>query len=99
MDANIFNILISVLLLVFGFLLNRVFSEIDKLRIGHAETSASVTSLRVMLPTAYLGKIDFQRHEDLELKLIGEVQRDIREHFDKVDAMIVALHKRLDKDT
>lgn len=86
-EISLFNIVVSLLILVFGFLLNRVFSEIDKL-------NAHVTNIHKILPQDYIGKPDFNRHSDQEMKMIGELKADMDKHFDRLYGLIDDIRKQ-----
>lgn len=58
------NIINGLLFLVLGFLLNRVFNEIDKLREADNKLSEQVSFLRPLL----ISKEDFERHVAKEEK-------------------------------
>lgn len=83
-EISIFNILVSILMLVVGFLLNRVFSEIDKL------TSAN-GKLKESLLKDYLAKSEFIRHEEAEIRTMERMSEDISKRFDKLDILLEAV--------
>lgn len=83
-DVSLFNILISILMLIGGFLLNRVFLEIDKL------SAANVMLNNIMLKD-YVAKDEFQRHADSEIRLIEKMADEINKRFDKLDILLEAV--------
>ncbi|MCR4333110.1 MAG: hypothetical protein NUV34_10500 [Sulfuricaulis sp.] len=83
-EMSLFNILMSVLMLVVGFLLNRVFSEIDKL------TSAN-GKLKEALFKDYVTRGDFIRHEESEVRTMDRMGEEIGKRFDKLDILLEAV--------
>ncbi len=83
-DTSLFNILVSILILVFGFLLNRVFSELDKINAANAK-------LREELPKEYFTQTAFFRHKAEETRLFETMMRDISKRFDKIDILLEAV--------
>ena len=98
-ELNVFSIIISVLMILIGFLLNRIFTEIDKLRTTDVDLIGSINMLRVALPTAYLEKSEFLRHETEERALSLAMRSDMTLHYERLDRTIntqlEALSKRL----
>lgn len=84
-----FNVVIALLMMVLGFLLNRVFNELDRLRDADTKLAAQVNVLSVNLPSSYITKDDFRSHEAEERVLIGEFRKEVRENLDRI-------HERLD---
>ena len=84
--TQMFNVLVSILLLICGFLLYRVFAEIDKL---HARTS----EFKEIVFREYVSQAELTKHEALELRLIEKISTDMKARFDKVDAILETLRK------
>ena len=93
---NIFNVAVSLVLLLLGFLLNRVFTELDRLRVADQALVEAVNSLRVLLPQGYITQPDFHRHEAEERILMADLKAELNGRFDKVEGMIAVIHKRTD---
>ncbi len=83
-EISLFNVLIAVLLLVFGFLLNRVFSEIDKITAAHGK-------LREAVFRDYVARTDFIRHEESEVRTMERMAEEISKRFDKLDILLEAV--------
>lgn len=83
-DMSLFNILVSILMLVVGFLLNRVFSEIDKINKAHAEARESML-------TEFIAKDEFIRHQDSSARATERMGEDIGRRFDKIDVLLEAV--------
>ena len=80
-DVSLFNVIVALLLLVVGFLLNRVFAEIDKL------TSKNGELIKTMMQD-YVHKDDFLRHVQGTSYLIEKMSDEINKRFDKLEAKI-----------
>ncbi|MCR4297517.1 MAG: hypothetical protein NUV75_02005 [Gallionella sp.] len=83
-DVSLFNILVSLLMVVFGFLLNRVFGEIDKI-------SAANGKLKDELLRDYVPKEDFIRHSEQEIRTSEKMAENIGKRFDKLDILLEAV--------
>lgn len=83
-DISLFNILVSVLMLVVGFLLNRVFAEIDKIR-------AATSDINAMVLKDFVAKADFVRHSEAETRTMEKMSTDIGRRFDKLDVLLEAV--------
>jgi hypothetical protein len=89
-DLSLFNILVSVLLLVVGFLLNRVFVELDKI-------DKSTAELREALPKEYVTKTEFLRHIDVETRALEKLGADVGKRFDKIDILLEAVRVKQER--
>lgn len=86
-EITLFNIIIGLLMMVFGFLLNRVFSQLD----NHA---TQISALQTLLPRDFIEKAEFIRHADQEMRLMAELRKDFKERFDKIDQLLEAMRER-----
>ena len=84
--TQLFNVLVSILLLICGFLLYRVFAEIDKL---HTRTN----EFKEIVFREFVSQAELNKHEALELRLIEKISIDMKARFDKVDAILETLRK------
>lgn len=90
-DISLFNIATSILILVFGFLLNRVFMELDKLTKSHGELEKSM--LKDFLP-----KDDFLRHSAIETRALEKLGEESNKRFDKIDILLEAVRVKQNHD-
>lgn len=86
-EVTLFNVIISLLMLLFGFLLNRVFSQLD----GNAK---EIAALQQLLPSDYVKQADFIRHADQEMHLMERMSVEINKRFDKIDILLEAMRVR-----
>lgn len=94
-----FNIVISLLMLLLGWLLNRVFQELDRLRKSDDDLALSVNRLTVELPTQYITKADFIRHEVEEREWIREFREEVRSNLERIHSRLDALnHKGVQRE-
>ena len=84
MNFPLFDTLVSLLLLVFGFLLNRVFQEIDRAQQSNGK-------LKEMLMQECVSKDDFVRHLQQEERSLERLTEEIGRRFDKLDVLIEAI--------
>lgn len=77
------NIINGLLFLVLGFLLNRVFNEIDKLREADTKLSEQVAFLRPLL----ISKEDFDRHVTKEEKNTEKIWERMEEIIDGIQQL------------
>lgn len=77
------NIINGLLFLVLGFLLNRVFNEIDKLREADTKLSEQVAFLRPLL----ISKEDFDRHVAKEEKNDEKIWARMEEIIDGIQQL------------
>ena len=89
-DISLFNIIYGALMLVGGFLLNRVFIELDKISKSNGE-------LREGLPKEYVTKSEFLRHMDVETRTIERMSSDITKRFDKLDLLLEAVRVKQER--
>ena len=75
-NSTLLHLLTSVLLVVGGFLLNRVFNELDVLRKADQSLAKEIADLRPSL----IGRESFDRHVDREERLIASLQASMDEH-------------------
>ncbi len=104
MDASlVINILSSVVLVILGFLLNRVFGEIDGLRKADeclaAADAALARAIADLRPTL-IDREYFDRHVDREERLISTIQHAIDEQRQLLVEMSMRLtgHAPREKD-
>lgn len=91
-DLTVYNIIIGLLMVMFGFLLNRVFSQLD----GHTKL---ISDLQSLLPRDFIEKAEFIRHADQEMRLMENLRKDFKERFDKIDSLLEVLRERQDTRT
>lgn len=89
-DLSLFNILVSVLILLMGFLLNRAFAELDKVDKSNGD-------LRELLPKEYVTKTEFLRHIDAEVRALEKLGDDVGKRFDKIDILLEAVRVKQEK--
>lgn len=87
-----FNVLISLLLILLGWLLNRVFNEIDALKKADQHLAKEVHELNISLPTSYFTKDDFNRHEQEEKEWISEFRKEVRLSLERIHIRLDALN-------
>lgn len=83
-DVSLFNIIIGILMLLFGFLLNRVFLELDK-------QAAANTTLNTTVLKDFVSKDEFNRHIANEIRLIEKMTEEMNRRFDKIDILLEAV--------
>jgi hypothetical protein len=93
-DLPLFNVIVSLAMLLIGWLLARIFIEIDKLREVDTKLSDLVTKLAIALPTDYLDKKSFQQHVEEERAMWHDIQERIDGRFDRIEAMVSAAGAR-----
>lgn len=93
-DLPLFNVVVSLAMLFIGWLLARIFTEIDKLREADSKLTDSVTKLAVALPTDYLDKSSFLKHTEEEREVWRTFQAGIDKRFDRMEALISAENRK-----
>ena len=83
----ILNGALSVLMLVFGWLLNRVFTELDRLRQADAELAKQVSALAPLM----IDRDMFDRHVDREESALVKLETQLATLVVSVQRLEVAL--------
>lgn len=90
-----FNGIFSILMVLFGFLLNRVFNTLDKLQTVDTEICKTISSLEKAMMQFYIDKKDFQRHEEREETIYSELRDDISKRINSMEAKLDRLGEEI----
>lgn len=79
----LFNAAVGLIGLGAGFMLQRVFSALDRLRASDDELTDEINRIKIALPTNYVTKPDMEKIANTIFNKLDRLQADINKHYDR----------------